>query len=86
MKTKHHLRSFLAILLVCSLFAQILPTPVHAAEPELSPMDAPETPGEVDEIPDTDALEEEPGLRSANSKTFLMEDGSHTVATYGITV
>ncbi|MBQ7064906.1 MAG: RHS repeat-associated core domain-containing protein, partial [Firmicutes bacterium] len=35
---------------------------------------------------DTDALEEEPGLRSANSKTFLMEDGSHTVATYGITV
>ncbi|MBQ7064104.1 MAG: RHS repeat-associated core domain-containing protein [Firmicutes bacterium] len=86
MKTKHHLRSLLALLLICSLFAQILPTPVHAAETEPSPMDAPETPGEVDEIPDTDALEEEPSLRSANSKTFLMEDGSHTVATYGITV
>ena len=66
-------KRYLALVLVLALFVQILPQRiVHAAD----------FTEETDELITVDAIAEEIPLRTENTKTFRMSDGSHTTVVY----
>ncbi|MBQ9257914.1 MAG: DNRLRE domain-containing protein, partial [Acidaminococcaceae bacterium] len=70
-------KRLLALVLVVSLFCQILPQqPVYAVE------SSEETVSETETLIAVDALAEEPSLRKKDTKTFRMSDGSFTSVAY----